>query len=151
MARICWGRSQSCFLYSFVFQVISEKALCSKDLTRNLREFLYENNRNYSSYKFSYKFAFCPLLETKTRIKFSASWWSSNEKYFCFLSVASVLYFKGMSNLIDFYKRIFLHVIPSHIMVPCFTEQVWEALFLRNRNRFYLNRYYSQINSACSN
>ena len=44
MAKICWGRSKS-FLYDFVFQVISEKTLCSKDFTRNIR-FLYENNRN---------------------------------------------------------------------------------------------------------
>ena len=32
------------------------------------------------------------------------------------------------------------------------TEYVWKALFLRNRNRFYLNsRSCSEINSVCSN
>ena len=29
-----------------------------------------------------------------------------------------VLYFKDMPNSIDFYKRIFLHVIPVRIIVP---------------------------------
>ena len=48
---------------------------------------------------------FYPLFalsdKPKTRIRFSASWWSGNEKYFCF-----------------FYKGIFLHVIPVRIIVP---------------------------------
>ena len=26
----CWGHSASCFIYGFLFQVISEKTLCSK-------------------------------------------------------------------------------------------------------------------------
>ena len=33
-----------------------------------------------------------------------------------------------------------------------YTEYVWKALFLRNRNRFYLNsRSYSEINSVYPN
>ena len=35
---ICWGRSTSCFIYSFVIQVISEKALWSNGFTSNLRD-----------------------------------------------------------------------------------------------------------------
>ena len=35
---ICWGPSTSCFIYSFVIQVISEKTLCSKGSTSNLRD-----------------------------------------------------------------------------------------------------------------
>ena len=32
-----------------------------------------------------------------------------------------------------------------------YAEYVWKALFLRNRNRFYLNsRSYSEINNVCS-
>ena len=31
--------------------------------------------------------------------------------------VRVTLYFKGMPNSIDLYKRIFLHVIPDHIIV----------------------------------
>ena len=40
---------------------------------------------------------------------------------FVFLVIA--LYFKGIPNSIDFYKRIFLHVIPVRIIVP------WSALY----------------------
>ena len=32
------------------------------------------------------------------------------------------LYFKAMPNLIDFYKGIYLHVVPVHIIVPCSQE-----------------------------
>ena len=38
LARVCWGRSTSCFVYGFVFQVIGEKTLCGKDFTRKLRD-----------------------------------------------------------------------------------------------------------------
>ena len=62
LARICWGRSTSCSIYGFVFQVISEKTLCSKNFTKNLREIFIWNNRNYNSYKFSYKFIFISFL-----------------------------------------------------------------------------------------
>ena len=31
-----------------------------------------------------------------------------------------MLYFKAVPNSIDFYKGIFLHVIPVRITVPCF-------------------------------
>ena len=30
-----------------------------------------------------------------------------------------MLYFKAMPNSIDFYKGIFLHIIPVQIIVPC--------------------------------
>ena len=40
-----------------------------------------------------------------------------NISAFCLSRVA--LYFKAMPNLIDFYKGIFLHVIPVRIIVPC--------------------------------
>ena len=31
----------------------------------------------------------CPFLQTKIRIRFSARWWSGNDKYFYFLFKAS--------------------------------------------------------------
>ena len=34
-----------------------------------------------------------------------------------------MLCFKGMQNSIDFYKRIFLHIIPVCIIVPWFNTQ----------------------------
>ena len=40
-----------------------------------------------------------------------------NISVFCLWRVA--LYFKAMPNSIDFYKEIFLHVIPVCIIVPC--------------------------------
>ena len=57
-----------------------------------LQDILHENNRNCNSYRFSYKFAFIfflPSYKPRTRIKFSASWWAGNEKYFCFFLIAS--------------------------------------------------------------
>ena len=56
--------------------------------------FLHQNNPNYNSYRFSYKFAFIPFLSFLTNQKQESgfqllSWWSGNEKYFCFLFIAS--------------------------------------------------------------
>ena len=51
----------SCFIYSLVFQLISEKTLCSKDLTISLID-IFMNNFIYDSYKFTCKFAFIPFL-----------------------------------------------------------------------------------------
>ena len=85
-ARTCWGCSTGCFAYNFVIQVIS--------VLLEIREILlHESNRNYNSFRFSYKFNFILFsvlsYKPKTRIWFSASWWSSNEKYFCFLFIGS--------------------------------------------------------------
>ena len=95
MVRICWERSTGCFIYNFVIQVISKKGLCSKGFTSNLiwKRYIHENNRIYNSYRFSYKFAFIQFMsfqtKPKTRIWFLASCSSANEKYFCFLVIAS--------------------------------------------------------------
>ena len=77
----------------------------------------------------------CLFLQTKNKIRFSASWWSGNEKYFCFFCLQRVaLYFKVMPNLINFYEAIFLHVIPFRIIVPWYTQNVV------TRNKFTLFR-----------
>ena len=57
LARICWGRSKSCFLYGFAFQVISEKH-CVAKISQGIQErLLYENNCNCNScYKFDFIF-----------------------------------------------------------------------------------------------
>ena len=56
----------------------------------------------------------------KKRIKFSANWWSGDEKYFCFFVCSeSRSTSKAMPNSIDFYKGIFLHIVPLRIIVPC--------------------------------
>ena len=54
------------------------------------------------------------------RIKFSASWWSGNEKQFCFLFIESRTLLQRYAELIDFYKSIFLYVISVRILVPWF-------------------------------
>ena len=65
--------------------------------------------------------SFFHFLQTKTKIWFSASWCSGNEKYFCFLFITSrTLLQRAMPNSIDFYEGIFLHVIPVRIIVPWF-------------------------------
>ena len=64
---------------------------------------------------------FYPLFvfsfKLKSRIKFSASLWSGNEKNSAFYLERVVLYFKAMLNSIDFYKGIFLHAILVRIIV----------------------------------
>ena len=102
--------------------MINEKTLCSKGFINNLRNILYENNRNYNSYRFSYKFAFILLLSFLTNQKQESGFQqvgglvTRNISGFYLYRVA--LYFKPMPNSIDFYKGIFLHVIPVRIIVP---------------------------------
>ena len=89
--------------------------------------FLHENNRNFDSDRFSYRFAFILLLSFLTNQKQeSASQQvgglvTKNTSVFCLWRVA--LYFKAVPNSIDFYKEILLHVIPARIiLVPWFLE-----------------------------
>ena len=92
MARICWGCSTGCLIYSFVIQVISEKHCVAKVLLAIWEISLQKNNRNCNFYRFSYNSllsSFCIFLKTKTRIKFSVCWWSGKKKYFCFLFIVS--------------------------------------------------------------
>ena len=53
-----------------------------------------------------------------------------NISVFCLWQVA--LYFKAMPNSIDFYKGIFLHVIPIRIPIPCFYQ------IIKNESPSYL-------------
>ena len=75
LPRVYCGHSASCFIY-FLFQVVSEKKLCSKDFTCNMRNIFYESNCEYNVFKFCYEFAFIFLFSfrknnKKKRIKFS--------------------------------------------------------------------------------
>ena len=54
---------------------------------------------------------FVLLVKTKIRMKFSASCWFGNKKYFWVLFIASRALCQGYSSSVDFYKRIFLHFI----------------------------------------
>ena len=79
-------------------------------------------NRNYSSYRFDYKFVFILYLSFLTNQKQESGFQqigglvARNISVFCLLQVALCL--KAMPNSIDFYKRILLHVIPVRIIVP---------------------------------
>ena len=61
------------------------------------------------------------VLSKKPKIRINVQWVGGlvirNISLFCLLQVA--LYFKVMTNSIDFYKTIFLHVIPVCIIVSC--------------------------------
>ena len=121
MATICWARSTGCFIYNFVIQVISEKQCLAKILLAIWDIFLNENNRNYNSYRFSYKFAFILFFSFLTNQKQESGFQqvgglvTTNISVFCLQRVA--LYFKAMPNSIGFYKGIFLHVISVRIIV----------------------------------
>ena len=95
LVRICWGRSTGCFIYSSVIQVIDEKNCVAKVLVADREIFLHENNRNYNSDRFSYKFAFILFLSFLKNQNQEASWWSSNEKYFWFFFMMSHALFQS--------------------------------------------------------
>ena len=74
------------------------------------------------------KFTFiplCPFVETKKKNESNfqqvGGLVTRNSFAFCLERVAR--YFKGMPNSIEFYKRIFLHVIPACILVSCLNKQ----------------------------
>ena len=69
-----------------------KKHCVAKDLLAILEILLHENNvalipTDLQQVGFDPLFVVC--YQTKTKITFSASWWSGNEKYFFFLSLAS--------------------------------------------------------------
>ena len=78
--------------------------------------FLHENNRNYISYRFSYKFAFIVFLFFLAVQKVLSKLVVKQREIFLFFVF---VYFRIKPNSIDFYKEIFLHVVPVLIIVPC--------------------------------
>ena len=78
---------------------------------------MYKNNRNYNSYKFSYKFAFIPCLSFRRNQKQESNFQQVADLVMRNISIFCSLYFKAMPNSIDFYVRIFLFVIPFRIIV----------------------------------
>ena len=83
--------------------------------------FLHENNRNYNSYRFSYKFAFILFLSFLTNQKQYSGFQQASglvTKNICFLIIASRALLQSHVNSIDAYREIFLHVIPVRIIVP---------------------------------
>ena len=103
--------------------------------------FATENNCNYNCYKFlltTFLFLFCPFIELNTRMTFLASSWSPNKRYFCFFFTA-ISGFKVILNSPDFYKGVFLNVIPVPIIFS-FESSQFQKLFLNQSN---INNKYS--------
>ena len=123
MARICWGRSKVVLFKVLYFKWSVKKHSVAKIFQGIWDKFSDKNNLKYNSYKFSFAFKFTfTHLQPNRRIKFSASWWSGNEVYFCFLFVTSRALLHRYVEF-KFNKRIFLRVIPARIIVPWFKQQ----------------------------
>ena len=65
-------------------------------------------------------YLFWPFIKSKNSIKFPSSWWSANEKYFCFLFIANHTLLQRYINIKI--NRVLLHVIPACSIVPCCHE-----------------------------
>ena len=115
MARICWGRKKICWGRK-------KKHYVAKVLLAIWELFLRKYNRSYNSYKINDKFAFILFLSFFTNQKQKSSFQQVGGlvmkiiSVFCLYRIA--LYFKAISNSINFYRGIFLHVIPVRIIVP---------------------------------
>ena len=89
-----------------------------------LERFINENNDNYNSCKYSYKFAFTSCLPFRRNQKQEINFHqvgdlvTKNISVFCLWQVT--LFFNGVPNSIGFYRRIFLHFISTRLIVPCF-------------------------------
>ena len=76
-------------------------------------DFYIKNDRKYNSYKFSYKFTFIPFLSFHRNQRQEPNFQqvgglvTRNNLAFCLYRVA----FYDMPNSLDFYKRIFLHIM----------------------------------------
>ena len=70
VGKICLGRSKICFFSTVLRLEWSVKKHYVTKISQGIRErFLYGNNRNYNSYKFSYKFAFTSSLSFRRNQK----------------------------------------------------------------------------------
>ena len=82
--------------------------------------FLHQNNRNYNS-DFAFFFAnffFSFLTNQKQESGFQQVSGLVTRNISVFYLQRVALYFKAMPNSVEFYKGIFLHVIPVRIIVP---------------------------------
>ena len=58
-----------------------------------------------------------PKIKNFTSMNFSETWWSGNEKYFCFMFIASRVMFQRYFKFNE-HEIILLHVISARIVVP---------------------------------
>ena len=84
--------------------------------------FLHENNCNYDSHRFSYEFVFILFLSFLTNQKQESCFQQIDglvtRNISAFYLQRVVLYCKAIPNSINFYRGIFLNVIPVRIIVP---------------------------------
>ena len=111
--------------YRLFYLQFSIKVISKKHWTARVWEISsIENNRNFNSHRFNYKFAFILFLSFLTNQTQESSFQqvgglvTRNISAFCLQRVA--LDSKAMPNSVNFYKGIFLHDIPVCIVVPCF-------------------------------
>ena len=109
LARICWGRSIGFFICSFVIQVISEKASCSKGITWKIIVARIAIDLVANLLLSS----LCPFLQTENK--------NQVFQHICGPLTRNIkrvaLYFKAMPNSKDFCKAILLNVVTICIMV----------------------------------
>ena len=114
-------------LFAVLWFKWSVKKHCVAKVSLGIWEiFLLENNRNYNSHRSGYKFTFILFLSFLPNQKQESGFQQVGGLVTKNISVFSLervaLYFKAMPNSVDFYKEIFLHVIPVRIIVPwCYT------------------------------
>ena len=101
LQKLCIG----CFIYSFVIHLICKR---NADLVSN-------------PYRISYKLFFIFFSFFLTKQKQDSGFQQVGRKIFVCLFVFCLrpvtLYFKAMPNSVDFYKGIFLHVIPVCVIL----------------------------------
>ena len=102
-----------------------EKHSVAKILQVIWERFLYENNFNYISYKFFFKFTFIPFLSFHINQKHESNFQqvgclvTRNSFAVCSLRVTPDC--KSVPNSTDFHKIIVLHGIPVGIIVSWFS------------------------------
>ena len=122
-----------------------KKHCVAKVLLAIWETFLHEKNRSYNFSRLSDKFLFVLFFSFLTNQNQTSGFQQfgglvmRNISVFCTWRVA--LYFKAMLNSIEFYKGIFLRVIPVRIIIP------WEKLVDYDQYIFVLNKKFT---SYCS-
>ena len=84
------------------------KNLCSKDFTSNLRNIFTGKWLWLWFLQICFYLLFFLSYKPKAKIRFSASWWSGNEKYFCFLFIANRALLQGDAEFKRLLWRNFL-------------------------------------------
>ena len=123
MTRICWGHSTGCFIYRLFYLSFkwSVKSSVAKILLAIWEMLLLENSCHCNSYRFIYKSAFILffsfLADQKEESGFQQVGGMTARNILFFVYIKSCSTSKSCRT-IDFYRGIFLHVIPVRIIVP---------------------------------